>query len=125
MPMTPTVDLKVIGSRSVVPLTAIIDTGFNGDLCLPTAVAVRLGLELVSEVEVELADGTRQAQLVFAGSVRFLGRKRPVYVHLTNSEDALIGTGLLAECRLYVDFATGQVRVTRKSTRAGKRKRGH
>jgi predicted aspartyl protease len=40
--MTPTVDLDVQGSRGTATLTAIIDTGFDGDLCLPTSLAVGL-----------------------------------------------------------------------------------
>jgi predicted aspartyl protease len=42
-----------------VTLAAIVDTGFDGDFCLPTAHEVQLGLELIGERLVELADGTR------------------------------------------------------------------
>jgi predicted aspartyl protease len=35
-----------------------LDTGFDGFLCLPTPVAVSLGLELIDVVSSELADGT-------------------------------------------------------------------
>ena len=56
--MTPTADLEVMGSRDSVPITAIIDTGVDGFVCLPTSLAVRLGLDLISQADVELADGT-------------------------------------------------------------------
>jgi hypothetical protein len=39
---------------------------------------------------------------------------------LTTSEEALIGTGLLAGCRLSVDFDTGNVQLKRKPAGAGK-----
>ena len=90
--MTPTADLEIMGSRASMAITAIIDTGFDGYVCLPTSIAVQLGLELVSQGSVELADGTVKTELLFAGSVQFLGGTRAVQIYLTESEDALIGT---------------------------------
>jgi len=49
--MTPTANLDVSGSRGSIRITAIIDTGFDGYVCLPTSVAVQLGLELVSQAD--------------------------------------------------------------------------
>ena len=115
--MTPTVVLEVIGSRGQTPLTAIIDTGFDDELCLPIPLAVTLGLSLIGTEDVELADGTQKRELVFAGSVRFLDQIRPVRIFLTESEDALVGTRLLNDCRLNIDFPTGKVKISRKSSR--------
>jgi clan AA aspartic protease len=112
-----------MGSRDAVSLTAIVDTGFDGDVCLPTALAVGLGLELSGETRVELADGSVKKALHFAGSVVFLGERRPAQIYLTDSDDALIGTSLLADCRLVVDFPTGDVRVTRRRPRGGRANR--
>ena len=93
--MTPTVRIEAIGSRQTLALNAIVDTGFDGDLCLPIRLAVQLGLELIGEQLIELADGTQRKELVFAGSVGLFGATREVQIMLTNSEDALIGTSLL------------------------------
>src|SRR5438876_6942679 len=112
--MTPTVELEVLGSRGPVAVTAILDTGFDDDLCLPTEVAVTLGLSLISKETVELADGTEKRELVFSGSIRFLDRTRKVRIFLTDSKDTLVGTGLLSDCRLTIDFPTGKVMLTRK-----------
>src|SRR5262249_36924046 len=81
---------NLIGSRQTIALTAIVGTGFAGDLCVPTRLDVQAGLELVGEQHVELADGTKREALTFAGSVRFFGRTRAVRIILTSSEDALI-----------------------------------
>ena len=56
--MTPIARIEAIGSRQTLVFTATVDTGFDGDLCLPTRLAVQLGLELIGELEIELADGT-------------------------------------------------------------------
>ncbi len=120
MTMSPTFDLEVMGARARVPITAIIDTGFEGDICLPTALAVSLGLELTGQIEVELADGTVKRQLVFRGSAHLLGETREVAIYLTDSDDPLLGTALLAGCRLTIDFPTCKVRLVRKPTRKEK-----
>lgn len=120
--MTPTTRLHVQGSRGAAEVTAIIDTGFDGHVCLPTTLAVGLGLELSGQNVVELADGTRKMSLVFDGTVRFLDRERVVAIYLTDSDEALIGTRLLSDCRLSIDFTTGKVQVTRKQPR--KKRRG-
>jgi len=106
-----------MGSRTRVPITAIIDTGFEGSICLPTVLAVRLGLELTGQTEVELADGTIRRQLVFGGSVHLLGETREVAIYLTDSDDALLGTALLDGCRLTIDFPMGKVKLVRKPRR--------
>jgi clan AA aspartic protease len=120
--MTPTAVLEVTGIRGTVRMTAIIDTGFNGYVCVPKQDAVRVGLELSGSEYVELADGTVKEELQFQATVRFLGENRVVDVSLTNSADALIGTALLSDCRLAIDFTSGTVRLTRKKGRRGGRR---
>jgi len=101
-------------------LEAIVDTGFDGEICVPLDVGVTLGLELTGVRLVEYADGSQKRDLVFAGKARFLKRKRKVDISLTNGDEALIGTGLLAGCRLSVDFDTGNVRLKRKPAGSAK-----
>jgi clan AA aspartic protease len=122
--MTPTADVEVRGSRGAVRLTGIIDTAFEGEICLPKTVAVGLGLELLTLSAVELADGTQKEELVFGGSVHFLDKQWDVHIYLSDSDDTLLGTALLADCRLVIDFPTGRVRVTRPRTRRRKRRTG-
>ena len=120
--MPPTARIKAIGSRQTLALTAIVDTGFDGYLCLPIRFAVQLGLELIGEQLIELADGTQQNELVFAGLVRFLRQTREVQIMLTESEDALIGTSLLNHYPLNIEFPGGQVKVRSRPKTGGKRK---
>jgi hypothetical protein len=75
----------------------------------------------VSQGYVELADGTMKKELPFAGSVQFLGETRAAQIYLTDSDDALIGTSLLSDCRLVVDFPAGAVHLKRKPPRRRKR----
>lgn len=119
--MTPTAQATAIGGRNTIEITAIVDTGFDGDLCLPTRLAVPLGLELIGEQHIELADGTQRYELVFSGSVRLFGETRVVEVLLTKSEDALLGTHLLDHYRVSIEFPGGRVKHRRRREAGGTR----
>jgi predicted aspartyl protease len=103
----PIVGITVVGSRGSATAEAILDTGFDGDVCLPT----QLGLELAATQLIELADGTRKRELVFAGEGVFGDEARKVEIILTEGQDALIGTRLLAYKILEIDFLKRTVEI--------------
>jgi clan AA aspartic protease len=94
-------------------MEAVIDTGFDGDLCLPVSVAIELGLALRAVMKVELADGTIKQELVFAGQVKLAERNEKVRIVLTEANEALLGTNLISY--LEIDFEGGQVRLEPKA----------
>jgi clan AA aspartic protease len=93
----------------------VLDTGFNGFLCLPIPVAITLGLVLRDTIQAELADGTVINELVFAGRAEWDGAVRDVRVILTRSEDTLIGTAFLADYRVQLDYSARTVQIERAS----------
>jgi len=121
--MEPTYKIEVIGAKRKLPIRAVIDTGFSGELCIPVDDAIRLGLELVGKDEVEYADGRREQELFFKGAVRILGEVKDVKIFLTESQDSLIGTDLLEDCQLVIDFPKGDVQLTRPGMKTTKRER--
>jgi clan AA aspartic protease len=121
--VTPYAPIKVIGVRQSVEVTALVDTGFDGDVCLPIRLAVPLGLELIASQWVELADGSRQDKLLFAGRVEFFDQERDVQIFLIDSEDALVGTRLLNHYQASIEFPGGQVKVAADRRRRRKSKR--
>jgi len=66
----PRIPVVVEGVRGDLTLEAVIDTGFDGELCLPLAVAIELGLELYGAQRVQLADGSIKSELVFLGRAK-------------------------------------------------------
>ena len=54
---------------------------------------------------IELADGTRKRELVFTGKGIFGDQVQTVEIILTEARDTLMGTRLLAEKILEIDFA--------------------
>jgi clan AA aspartic protease len=107
----PRVRLIVKGLRKSLRNDPVVDTGFEGDLCLPVKVAIQVGLELSGESMVELADGTKKQELSFLGSVFWQGQERLVKIFLTNSEDALLGSGLMQGRKLAIDYANHTVTI--------------
>ncbi len=108
------VEITISGNWRESTVEAIVDTGFNGWVCLPTSLAIQLGLELFGSETMELADGTRKEQLTFIGEVAFGEERDWVEIILTDSEDALLGTGLLLDSILTIDFADQILEITSK-----------
>ena len=109
---TPVVDVRIIGRRGEIVLEGVLDTGFDGYICLPITKAVALGLELIDLESSELADGTiLEDESIFLGEMEWDGAIIEVYIVLTKSVDALIGTALLWGMDMRVNYATGELTI--------------
>lgn len=80
----------------------MVDTGFDGELTLPSEAIRRLGYPRLGTVSAVLADGTGVETEYFAGRVLRHGETRPAAV-LAAEGAPLIGMELLAGSRLTVD----------------------
>jgi len=80
-------------------------------LCIPVALAVDLGLQLVNVTKVELADGRITEELVFAGEVQMGDTPTRVEIYLTKSNESLIGTRLLTNNTLKIDFRSSELTI--------------
>ena len=74
-----------------------------------------MGLELVSRVSVELANGSSHKTLVFSGTIEIANQEVEAEIILTESDDPLIGTGLLKDMVLNIDFSERKVEILPKS----------
>ncbi|CAD6493240.1 MAG: hypothetical protein CHKLHMKO_00433 [Candidatus Argoarchaeum ethanivorans] len=107
---TPIFNVRIIGGRGEEIVEGILDTGFDGAICLPIARAVSLGLELVDVWTSELADGTILAdEPVFSGRMEWDGKVIKTRILLTKSADALLGTALLRGMNVGLNYSTGEV----------------
>ena len=107
----PKVSIVVKGLRHTVRVKAVVDTAFNGDLCLPIALGIQIGLELRGNQEFELADGTIKRELTFIGHAVIENEERAVDISLTNSEEALMGCGLLKGQKSEIGFSSGTLTI--------------
>jgi clan AA aspartic protease len=88
------------------PLQAVIDTGFNAELALPTAVVAALGLEMVGREDALLADGSVRLFDYFAAVIDWDGKPRRVVV-LAADSGPLIGMAMLDGCELTIQAVPG------------------
>ena len=87
-------------------IDAVIDTGFNGFLTLPTAMVVELGLPFEGHSRATLADGSEIAFDVWGVTVLWDGEARAVEADEADATP-LIGMLLLDNRSLYVEIAGG------------------
>lgn len=70
----PRVSLVIVGRHEqLLQVNAIIDTGFDGALCLPVGLAQQAELQLWGTQLVELADGSQHEEWVYHGQAIFDG----------------------------------------------------
>jgi clan AA aspartic protease len=87
-------------------ITAVIDTGYNGALTLPSAVIRKLSLPPLVAGPVTLADDSQRTLSFFSADVLWDGRMRKIRV-LCLEVDSLVGTALLRGCRVEAEFVDG------------------
>ena len=91
----------------------IVDTGFNGALELPATLSSRMSLTSVGFITSVLASGVTVEEEAFRTFIEFDGEQIEVDVTFADVEQVLLGTWLLANHRLEIDFPKATVRLTR------------
>jgi clan AA aspartic protease len=87
-------------------IEAIIDTGFDGCLSLPSSLIVLLGLVWRERGRALLADGSESVFDIYEGTVLWDGKVRRIPVHEAETTP-LIGMSLLQGYELTVRVQTG------------------
>ena len=111
------------------PLVAFVDTGFNGALLIDETQAARLGFSVTrnSTTPVRLASQRNENFRVGRGSFLWLGERKTITALVMietqgeprarnarkTEEEILIGTGLLSDCRLQIDFPARKVLISK------------
>jgi predicted aspartyl protease len=117
--MTGEVDLRgtpvlrmTIGGREWI---AVIDTGFDGELELPAALATEFGNTRVGQSQTTLGGGTVIMEDLFEVVFPFDGEMVQAQAAFALVDEILIGTGLLLNYRLHVNFVERTVVLERVS----------
>lgn len=105
------ISLEVAGWT--VPVDAVVDTGFSGAGCPARTVAEELNLRPVGAEAYELGDGSVTQMNIYLMGIRWFDDERLVRAILTESRQSVIGTELLRDCRLEIDFLARTVSVER------------
>ena len=105
----PVIMLEIAGQQ----LTAVIDTGFNGDLELPQSIMTNLELTSLGPDQSVLAAGQEVIETLYAIRFTFDGEDLRAEATFAPVSEALLGTRLLRRHRLEVDFPESKVLLTR------------
>ena len=85
-----------------VEVEVLIDTGFQGGLVLPESLVQELGLTVIGHQKYEMVGAASGEGTIAWAQVEWLGQVETVEV--LTAEDYLIGTDLLADTKLTVDY---------------------
>ena len=105
----PTITLSIGGQDWL----AIVDTGFNGDLELPEGLRNALNARYVGRVTSALAGGQSIEEDVYLVEFPFDGQLIHAEATFVPSSQVLIGTHLLGEYSLQIDFIHKTVQLER------------
>lgn len=94
-----------------IPIDALVDTGFSGDIMAPEAVVKSLGLVRLGVTWYEMADGRPVECSEYEGVLDWMGESRPAVVTSSNAQGALVGMGILGAYRVVLDGPSKSVVV--------------
>jgi clan AA aspartic protease len=100
------ISVAVRGGGKIKPVDAVIDTGFNGFLSLPTESIIELGLPWNYRDRATLGDGSETLFDVYNAEVIWNGQYREIEVNAAETEP-LLGMRMLKGDRLQVDTIEG------------------
>ena len=93
-------------------LSLVVDTGFNGALCLPKYLIQELDLQHMGTYEIELADGSVVLSQIYSGEIIWFRKKKEIIAHATESKVGLVGTQLLHGVYFEMDIDKNIVMIT-------------
>lgn len=94
------------------PLRVWIDTAFNGCLVIPRPEIERLGLKQGSTTQAILADGNLVELETFTCYLDWFGKVYRTQVVANDGKFPLLGTTLLADRKLMIDYAMKSVALS-------------
>ncbi len=93
-------------------IQCLLDTGFNGSLMLDRRTANELGLSVLGKVPILTVGSGRIVTDVAEIEIEWLGRREWAEVIISDSDDHLVGTQLLRNAELLINYKTGKVTIT-------------
>ena len=101
------IELEIVSqNQQIESVEAVIDTGFNGYLTLPSDLVNRLNLQLAGNRRVTLGDGNTVVLDVYLAKVMWHGQECEVLV-LQAEGGPLVGMSLLYENRVILTIVNG------------------
>ncbi len=110
----PIIELDLVLNSRHHNLKAVIDTGFNGYISVPQKLVNKSGWYFIGYEEYEIATGEKVRQKVYLGKIIFDRIECDVYILTSKAQDILVGTKLLKNKVLKIDFKSKKVEIFKK-----------
>ena len=110
----PIIELALVLGDEAKNLQAVIDTGFNGFLSVSIEYVNNSDWTFIGYEEYELASGEIVKAKTFLGDIIFDNKQMTTFILISQSKDILVGTRLLREKTLFIDFVDKKVIVNDK-----------
>jgi len=107
----PVVEVKLDLGKEKRLVNAVIDTGFNGYISVPKKLIDRSDWDFLGIEEYELASGELMRERVFLGRIEIGTERFVAFILLSNSSDTLVGTKLLKNRVLTINFADKTLKI--------------
>ena len=102
------VETEIVGVYKTVGYGAIFDSGFTGDVVIPEAMAVDIGLSAGGVAEIELADGSTAIVHLYLCKVK-IGDIAQEAATIIMGDEVLIGMGLMTPFDVCLRAGTAEV----------------
>jgi clan AA aspartic protease len=94
-------------------IECVIDTGFNGSLLLPRNFVEANSMFFVGSEEVELAEEIKAEIETALADIKWLDEEFSARIFVSEAGEALIGTEMLADTLLEIDYSNRTVKITK------------
>jgi predicted aspartyl protease len=112
-PMVEVAIYPAADASKALSLAAWIDTGFESDILVPEQWLIDHAFRHSSNLNVTLADGKPIEMPTYRGWITWFGVRRFVSIFASQGDEAvLLGTGLLLNRRVLIDFPKRVVTIT-------------
>lgn len=96
-----------------VVIESVLDTGFNGTLFLPRKFVEENAMRFLGLETVELVEKISTEIETALAEIIWLGEKISVHIFVSETDEALIGTDLLSDSLLEIDYKNLMVKITK------------
>jgi clan AA aspartic protease len=106
------ITLEIITEAGFEEIEVVVDTGFDGDLVLPKNLISSLNLIFLFSTRIDLVGESNKEVDFFRGQIKWLSNK-VLPVEIIQDESFLIGTNLLRHGKLWIDYQSNEVLITK------------
>jgi clan AA aspartic protease len=106
-------DIFIIDKNNTpIPIKAVLDTGFNGELVLPSSLESSCDLTYLGAIQSVLGDGSIIEDATYEGKIIIGNEPYTVTISFTEDDEALIGMALLYEKIITLNLKNSTITIT-------------